>query len=63
MPPQFDLTGYIENATVDPTFAQCPNLPVKDPRLAGGTVTINGQIIIVPCNTILQMPAFAIDMG
>jgi hypothetical protein len=61
VPPQFDLTGYIENATVDPTFAQCPNLPVKDPRLAGGSVTINGQIIIVPCNTIIQMPAFAVS--
>ncbi|GAB3766763.1 hypothetical protein GCM10028796_26610 [Ramlibacter monticola] len=59
VPPQFDLTGYIEAATVDTNFNLCPNLPVKDPRLAGGTVTINGQVIIVPCNTILQMPAFA----
>ncbi|MDB5955802.1 MAG: hypothetical protein JWP60_2410, partial [Ramlibacter sp.] len=61
VPPQFDLTGYIESATVDPTFARCPNLPVKDARLAGGTVTLNGQLIIVPCNTILQMPALAIS--
>ncbi len=60
VPPQFDLVGYIENATLDTTFTLCPNLPVKDPRLAGGTVTINGHTIIVPCNTILQMPAFAL---
>ncbi|MDB5955804.1 hypothetical protein [Ramlibacter sp.] len=59
VPTQFDLTGYIESATVDPTFGRCPNLPVKDPRLAGGTVTLNGQLIVVPCNTVLQMPAFA----
>ena len=54
IPPQFDLTGYIETATVDPNM--CPTL---DPRLWGGTAKINGQLIIVPCNTILQMPAFA----
>jgi hypothetical protein len=56
MPPQFDMTGYLEAATVDPTM--CP--AVTDPRLKGGTAKINGQIIIVPCNTILQMPAFAV---
>jgi hypothetical protein len=56
MPPQFDMTGYLEAATVDPTM--CP--AVTDPRLKGGTAKINGQTIIVPCNTILQMPAFAL---
>jgi hypothetical protein len=61
IPPQFDLTGFIEEATLDTNFTICPNLPVKDPRLAGGTVKINGQTIIVPCNTILQMPAFALS--
>ena len=54
MPAQFDLTGYLERAAVDP--AMCPNL---DPRLWGGSATINGQDVIIPCNTILQMPAFS----
>jgi hypothetical protein len=59
VPQQFDITGYIEAASVDTAFTLCPKLPVKDPRLAGGHVTVNGQVIVVPCNTILQMPAFA----
>ena len=54
-PAQFDILGFIQDATVDPTM--CPT--VIDPRLKGGTVTLNGQKIIVPCNTILQFPAFA----
>jgi hypothetical protein len=54
IPPQLDITGYLETATVDPTM--CPTL---DPRLWGGTARINGQLITIPCNTILQMPAFA----
>jgi hypothetical protein len=56
MPPQFDMTGFLEAATVDPTM--CP--AVTDARLKGGTAKINGQTIVVPCNTILQMPAFAL---
>src|ERR1700687_3988156 len=56
MPPQFDMTGFLEAATVDPTM--CP--AVTDARLKGGTAKINGQTIIVPCNTILQMAAFAL---
>jgi hypothetical protein len=55
LPAQFDLTGILQSATIDPTM--CP--AVTDPRLKGGTARINGQTIIVPCNTILQMPAFA----
>ena len=54
MPAQFDLTGYLERASVDPNM--CPTL---DSRLWGGRATINGQDIVIPCNTILQMPAFA----
>src|SRR5471030_1271581 len=56
IPPQFDITGYLEAATVDPTMCR----GVTDPRLKGGTARLNGQTIIVPCNTILQMPAFAL---
>jgi hypothetical protein len=57
VPPQFDITGFIQDATLAPVGSMCPS--VTDPRLMGGTVTLNGQKIIVPCNTILQMPAFA----
>ena len=56
-PAQFDLLGFIQNATLAPVGSMCPS--VTDPRLMGGTVTLNGQKIIVPCNTILQFPAFA----
>jgi len=56
IPPQFDITGFLEAATVDPTMC----LGVTEPRLKGGTARMNGQTIIIPCNTILQMPAFAL---
>ena len=46
----FDLTGYIQNATLD----------AGGDVLTGGTVTVNGHTVIVPRNTILQMPAFAL---
>jgi hypothetical protein len=55
-PPQFTMLGYIQEATVDSTGAICTT---PDPRLRGGTVTINGIKMIVPCNTILQFPASA----
>ncbi|HSB80824.1 MAG TPA: hypothetical protein VLM91_18740, partial [Candidatus Methylomirabilis sp.] len=48
----FDMTGFIQAATLDPT---CP----ADP-LCGGTITVNDQVITVPKNTILQMPAAAL---
>ena len=54
VPPAFDITGFIQEATLDTAGAICKP---KDPRLAGGTVTLNGQKVVIPCNTILQMPA------
>ena len=54
VPPQFDLTGFIQEATLDTTGSICQP---SDPRLAGGTFKVNGINVIVPCNTILQMPA------
>ena len=54
VPPQFDLTGFIQEATLDTTGSICN---ASDPRLAGGSVKVNGISVIVPCNTILQMPA------
>ena len=55
VPTQFDVIGYIQDAVVDPSV--CPDSAGIDPRLYGGKVTVNGVEIIIPCNTILQMPA------
>ncbi|MFL5247338.1 MAG: PKD domain-containing protein [Myxococcales bacterium] len=53
--PQFDMLGFIQSATLD-DGSMCPGV---DRALVGGTVTLNGVTMIVPCNTILQMPATA----
>ncbi|HXE49609.1 MAG TPA: hypothetical protein VN663_14615 [Ramlibacter sp.] len=55
VPTAFDITGFIQEATLDVNNAICTP---THPRLAGGTVTVNGQRVIIPCNTVLQMPAF-----
>jgi hypothetical protein len=55
VPTQFDVIGYIQDAIVDSNV--CPDSAGIDPRLYGGKVTVNGMEIIIPCNTILQMPA------
>jgi hypothetical protein len=47
----FDDTGYIQSATV--SSAACPGRTTN----LGGSVTINGNLITIPCNTIVQMPA------
>jgi hypothetical protein len=54
VPPPFDITGFIQEATLDSAGTICK---ASDPRLAGGTLTINDVVVIVPCNTVLQMPA------
>ncbi len=46
VPPGFCQAGYIQAATLDPGG---PN--------AGGTLTINGIKMIVPANSVIQMPA------
>ena len=48
----FTAIGFIQKATVSGT--SCPNLPR---RRWGGTAVVNGISIVIPCNTILQMPA------
>ncbi len=58
VPSGFDVTGFIQEATLDTAGAICNP---AHPRLAGGTVTLNGQKVIVPCNTVLQMPAFTLS--
>ena len=52
--PQFDITGFIQEATLDRTGAICN---ASDARLAGGTLRVNDIAVVVPCNTVLQMPA------
>ena len=54
VPAQFDITGFIQEASLDSAGKICTP---SDPRLAGGTLKVNGLNVIVPCNTILQMPA------
>ncbi len=58
--PQFDVLGFIQEATlgVDPDtgLAVCA---AADPKLLGGTMKVNGHKLIVPCNSIVQMPAAA----
>ena len=43
---QFDITGFLQAATVT---APTP--------LMGGTLTVNGQLVVVPANTIVVLPA------
>ncbi len=51
----FDVTGFIQNMTLDPSNLNCPG--TSDPGRFGGTVQLNGVTYTVPCNTVLQMPA------
>jgi len=46
----FDMIGFLESATLD----------APGDVLAGGTLSVNGTTVIVPRNTILQMPALAL---
>src|SRR3954447_18611499 len=47
----FDIVGFIDAATLTQE---------ADGFSGGGTITVNGTEIIVPKNTLLQMPAFAL---
>src|SRR3954447_966746 len=47
----FDIIGFIDAATLTPE---------ADGFSGGGTITVNGTTIVVPKNTLLQMPAFAL---
>ena len=48
----FDDIGLLRDAKV--SGSECPN---ADPATFGGTVTLNGVQITIPCNLIVQMPA------
>ena len=54
VPAQFDVTGFLQEATLDTAGNICQ---AADARLAGGTLKVNNLQVIVPCNTVLQMPA------
>ncbi|MCU1384618.1 MAG: hypothetical protein JWL71_3315 [Acidobacteria bacterium] len=47
----FDIVGFVDAATLT---------PADDGFSGGGTITVNGTVITVPANTLLQMPAFAL---
>ena len=53
---QFDITGFMQSGAVDGSI--CPT--VTDPNLWGGTTTVNGIAVIIPCNSIIQMPAASV---
>ncbi|RKS19834.1 hypothetical protein BJ917_3716 [Pseudomonas sp. WPR_5_2] len=52
----FDITGFIQNMTVDSPAETCPGATVPVER-SGGKIMVNGTTITVPCNMIIQMPA------
>jgi hypothetical protein len=50
---QFDIVGYVQSATVDGSIC-----PVGTPASNfGGMLQVNGLNIVVPCNSVIQMPA------
>lgn len=48
----FQIVGHIQKFKLDPVL--CPGV---DPSLQGARITVNGIEIILPCNTIVTMPA------
>jgi hypothetical protein len=52
----FDVTGVLQQAT----FGDCPGTCGGRDALAGGTLTVNGQLIVVPRNTVVLLPAAAL---
>jgi hypothetical protein len=54
---QFDVTGFLQDATV--SCALYPSLS-GNPALCGGTMTLNGHLIIVPAETVVILPASAL---
>ena len=53
----FDITGFIDAATLTPGVNADG---ASDGFSGGGTITVNGTTIVVPKNTLLQMPALAL---
>ncbi|NUQ32473.1 MAG: hypothetical protein HOP99_06605 [Dermatophilaceae bacterium] len=49
---QFDVTGFIQTATLDPAAPGDPH--------DGGTLTVNGHTIVIPKETVVILPASAL---
>ena len=67
LPPssQFDITGFLQSATLDPACVAAAGASLDaqgNPQVAhcGGTMTLNGQAIVVPAETIVILPASAL---
>ncbi|MEY4754073.1 MAG: hypothetical protein RJA44_1748 [Pseudomonadota bacterium] len=58
VPLQFDIIGFIQEASLDTAGTICN---ASHPKLRGGTIKVNGRSIVVPCNTVLQMPATSLS--
>jgi hypothetical protein len=53
----FDMLGFIQAATTDHPVGTAGDL------LSGGTIKVNDHVIIVPANSIVQMPAATLSWG
>jgi len=53
----FDMLGFIQAATTDHAVGTAGDV------LSGGTIKINDHVIIVPANSIVQMPASTLSWG
>ena len=53
----FDTVGFIQAATIDHPIGTAGDL------LSGGTIKVNDHVIIVPANSIVQMPAATLSWG
>src|SRR5438270_8819082 len=53
----FDTVGFIQAATTDRPIGTAGDL------LSGGTIKVNDHVIIVPANSIVQMPAATLSWG
>jgi hypothetical protein len=50
---QFAITGVLQSATLG---LPLPYVDTQLPAFRGGTLTVNGQLVIVPANTVVQYP-------
>ncbi|MFL5416171.1 MAG: hypothetical protein ACJ78Y_09250, partial [Myxococcales bacterium] len=50
---QFDIVGYIEEATLDPACTADPH--------CGGTISVQGHVIVVPKEMVVMFPANALS--
>ena len=54
----FQIVGHIENFVLDPTV--CPTVPPEPPvpaEFIGARMTVNGISVVIPCHTVILMPA------